>query len=740
MRLGKRKVSLHVNALYFRILASFLLLLIPTLIVGFIVYFANIHIFKKQLSDNVTSNVQSSSKAIDAYLRTSEQTGMNFLMTDTVQQYLLPANLLTDVEKEKSSSITKMLSMSRNIVNPYIDDMFVYADNQWIYKSEGMENFHSFFSEFSRFAEYKEDYWAQLLKTDFLFRVLKPTVVEKSYTDKRETVVPLVLSQFIRGNRVVMVVNISTAKIMDMLQRSRVNEATAFVVTDGQGHVVVADPTLQRPETQRLLTGLDDGMAEARLNGALAMVNSFVSEYGWHYYAVTPVAEYRKMASGILTVTTWLSFLLVIVGIALSFRFSTKLYNPIRNLLDAQNRHERFSAEFVEGAFTYIFSGNRPEKQEALMHELGFEAGQFLCCCMKFYFKEAFYADIQDTDRLLIEEKLTKVIDGILRPHVTAYVLTIQSSSFAVMVNLKRPEDRAAFDAALESILSTFRYDAQYCRLAVGIGRAYPHLGDLAQSYGEAKMALALTDAAVDFQVIDSSRLPREESFQFTFVDEQKIVNGLRAGDIALLDSELGRIVRTNLEKGTSNPYMNLLLIELYTIGVKYASEKGITPLHILQEHEHRTLIGTRPHMLDLREHLALLRRFYGEIVGRTASPDDSKSGQLVSRIIAYIDAHYTSDLYLERIATEMNLSAKYISKLFKEITGTNLTDYISIKRIQEAKLMLSTTSLKNDEIAARIGILSRATFFRLFKKYEGVTPQDYRKMLQQEQPDSPSE
>lgn len=738
MRIGKWKL-LQLNALYFRILTYFMLLLIPTLIVGFIVYFANIHIFKKQMSDNLSSNVQSSSKVIDIYLRTAEQTGMNFLMNDTVQQYLLPADLLTNIEIEKSSSITKMLSFSRNIINPYTDDMFVYADTQLIYKGEGIESFHSFFNVFSRFAEYDEAYWANLLKTDFSFRVLKPTIVQKTYTEKKETVIPLVISQFIRGNRVVMVVNISATKIMDMLIRNRVNDETTFVVTDGNGNVIVADPSLWQPETVQLLTTSND-FAKINLGNEQALITSYVSEYGWNYYSVTPVAEYRKQAEGILLVTTWLAFILLLVGIVLSFLFSTKLYNPIRNLLDAQDKHERFSSEFIESTFTYILSGNRLEKHDAILHELGFTAGEYLCCFMKFYFKESFFTDIQDTDRLLVQEKLKKVIVGILQQHVTAYVLEIQSSSYVIMVNLKRQEDRAIFDAALESIIQTFSYDSRYCRLAIGIGRAHPQLADLDKSYGEAKMALAKMDATEDFQVIDSSQLPLEESFRFTFVDEQKMVNGLRAGDLSLIEMEMDRIVSSNLENGTSNRYMNLLLIELYTIGIKFATEKGISPLHIMPDRDHHILTGKSPQILDLQEHISLLRQFYSAILNKSISPEDSRSGQLVARIIQYIDANFSDDLYLERIASEMNLSSKYISKLFKEITGTNLTDFISIKRIHEAKIMLSSTSLKNDEIAARIGILSRATFFRLFKKYEGVTPQDYRKMLQQDQHNDPSE
>src|SRR5690606_12962059 len=114
--------------LYFRILGYFLFLIIPTLIVGFIVYFANISIFKRQLMEDVSSNLASSSKTVDIYLRTAEQTGMNFLANDTVQQYLSPAASLTIEERARSSSINKVLSSSRTIISPYIDEMFVYVD------------------------------------------------------------------------------------------------------------------------------------------------------------------------------------------------------------------------------------------------------------------------------------------------------------------------------------------------------------------------------------------------------------------------------------------------------------------------------------------------------------------------------------------------------------------------------------------------------------------------------------
>ncbi|MEF3302357.1 helix-turn-helix domain-containing protein [Paenibacillus sp. GYB003] len=723
------------NKLYFRILSYFLFLLVPTVVIGSAIYAANIAVFKRQTIDRIDANLISSSKAIDNMLRTTEQTGMNVLMNDTVQRYLVPYDRQSVNEKEKIPSIVKWLAVSRNIVSPYLDDMFVYTDREWVYKSDGVESFSSFFNQFSRFEGYGEAYWADLLASDFSFRVLEPTNVRKSFKDGSEPVVPFVLSQYIAGNRVVLVATISASKLNQFLIQNRAVDSSEFLVTDQQHRVVTGSPSNLQPGVLRQLTeGLrdrDSGYAELKLNNRRSVVTVNRSEYGWHYYSITPTSEYTKLAGGILSLIVWMSVILTVLGVLFSFVFSRKLYNPIRNLLDAQHRREKFSGEFLENAFTYVLNGSPLSKHEALMHEIGFESGRYVCACIKFHFKDKFYEDIQDTDRLLILENMKKIIQGILQRHISAYVIDVQKNLYAAMINLKREEDRSALDRALASLLETFDYDTKYCRLVVGVGNAYEQIGDLAKSYGDSRMALAKADETADCQIIDASRFPLGQYYQFGFAEERKVINGLRGGDMAVLEAEIRAIVDLNVEKGTSNWYMNLLLVELYHIGVKFLLEKGIGPQRMLTERDHLILVGKASQLLDLQEHLALLLRFFREIVETATTQEDNKAAKIVAKMVAYIDANYRSDLYLESIASEMNLSAKYVSKLFKESTGTNMTEYIHMKRIAEAKRLLGSTTMKNEEIAESVGIVSRSTFFRLFKKYEGVTPQDYRKMLQ---------
>ena len=73
-----------------------------------------------------------------------------------------------------------------------------------------------------------------------------------------------------------------------------------------------------------------------------------------------------------------------------------------------------------------------------------------------------------------------------------------------------------------------------------------------------------------------------------------------------------------------------------------------------------------------------------------------------------------------------MNISPKYLSRIFKQLIGVNLSEYLVYIRVEQAKKLLLTDENLND-IMAKIGINNRTTFTRIFKKLEGVSPNEYR-------------
>jgi len=87
--------------------------------------------------------------------------------------------------------------------------------------------------------------------------------------------------------------------------------------------------------------------------------------------------------------------------------------------------------------------------------------------------------------------------------------------------------------------------------------------------------------------------------------------------------------------------------------------------------------------------------------------------------------------LSVKNIAEKLQCSADYLSHLYHQSTGEKLVQYIQRKRIESAKLALETTPLYISEIAWSSGFADPAYFARVFKKFTGKTPNNYRESLE---------
>lgn len=98
-----------------------------------------------------------------------------------------------------------------------------------------------------------------------------------------------------------------------------------------------------------------------------------------------------------------------------------------------------------------------------------------------------------------------------------------------------------------------------------------------------------------------------------------------------------------------------------------------------------------------------------------------------VQKAIIYIDSDLTANLSLSAIAEAQNVSASYLSWLFKQETGKTLTEHVNKKRIKLAAKLLETTNLQIQTIAQHCGILDVQYFSKVFKKHVGKSPKEYR-------------
>lgn len=101
-------------------------------------------------------------------------------------------------------------------------------------------------------------------------------------------------------------------------------------------------------------------------------------------------------------------------------------------------------------------------------------------------------------------------------------------------------------------------------------------------------------------------------------------------------------------------------------------------------------------------------------------------------RIMNWIEEHYAEEIHLADIAEQLHLSKFYISRLFQQETGGNLSEYITARRIKHACRLLHNTSYPVERISAEVGYPNVSYFIRLFKKTIGTTPLKYRSAARQ--------
>ncbi len=105
----------------------------------------------------------------------------------------------------------------------------------------------------------------------------------------------------------------------------------------------------------------------------------------------------------------------------------------------------------------------------------------------------------------------------------------------------------------------------------------------------------------------------------------------------------------------------------------------------------------------------------------------DKEKSKLFKKVTEYIDSNIQEDLNLESVANNFNLSPYYFSRSFKESMGCNLIDYINIVRIKKAKELLKKNEMSIKEIGYTVGYSDPNYFSKVFKKYEGYSPKEYK-------------
>lgn len=234
-------------------------------------------------------------------------------------------------------------------------------------------------------------------------------------------------------------------------------------------------------------------------------------------------------------------------------------------------------------------------------------------------------------------------------------------------------------------------------------------------------------------------------------IECNSIPHVFQPGDICVVNSN---DLHAGFSRAESVNYMTIIadLALLQSQSVDASETKYITPIVNNRILFNNKITGNRPlydTFMALTQELqakeagyelavkSLLFQIFTQLVRRhishtvTVSDHKARLRQLgrLTPILQHIDDHFGEDLSVEELADMAKLSRFHFGRIFKELTGKPVNEYINHVRISKAEYWLHNTSMTVSEIAEAAGFADIYYFSRIFKRLRGIPPSEVRRL-----------
>lgn len=126
-------------------------------------------------------------------------------------------------------------------------------------------------------------------------------------------------------------------------------------------------------------------------------------------------------------------------------------------------------------------------------------------------------------------------------------------------------------------------------------------------------------------------------------------------------------------------------------------------------------------------ELLIAIHRYMEDMEWEQLSSHATPIQQKISDIAGFINDHYDEPVTITMLANRFYLSASYLSRIFKEVSGFSLIEYLNLVRIKEAQKLLRETKLKIVVVAKKVGFGNISHFCKMFRHIVRLSPREYR-------------
>ena len=215
------------------------------------------------------------------------------------------------------------------------------------------------------------------------------------------------------------------------------------------------------------------------------------------------------------------------------------------------------------------------------------------------------------------------------------------------------------------------------------------------------------------------------EDRDYPLDQETRLITKIKNGDLKearrILNDLLGFLL---LFENHDIDAIKVRIVELCSLLSRAAIERGSDVNRMLELNEH--LVTS---ILSSESITEICYTFQDNIDIFTESLfyTSDRNNQLIRKATEYIAENYASPITLSSTAEAIHLNPTYLSTLFKQVTGHSFKDHLNQVRVREAQRLLKNTDFPIMEISIACGFNDQSYFTKVFRKYTGLTPKQYR-------------
>lgn len=329
-------------------------------------------------------------------------------------------------------------------------------------------------------------------------------------------------------------------------------------------------------------------------------------------------------------------------------------------------------------------------------------------------------------EKRLVVFAVSNLVDELIQLYGSGLVIR-KGENLCVIVNHMRVEDDLQHLASemRDKILFYLKIHVTIC-----IGMPVLSLQDIKQSYNSAVETMNYSYFETEGTILSWSQTERSGRSDHLLADtKQAVIKAVVAKDKQLVQELLGSFFEQAANNANGRKESAVLMAyalltdlmeEMLAVGI--ALQVSPEQLKDWQQQMHQF-----HRFSDLRDFIT--DRIL-DILEQVSTAGGSREAQQMKIIKEYIEEHYSENITLESMASQVFMNPYYFSSFFKKHTHENFKQYVTNIRMKNAVRLLLQTDLLVYEIAEQVGYHNPRQFSDMFKKSYGKLPQEYKSQI----------